>query len=60
MEFQQESLILVQTNFGEIREVRDKQHRVLEGSRLARLAAERAQRIEEASNKATQEQNQYW
>jgi len=51
----QEALVLVSNNFNEIREVREQQKRVLDGSRLARLAAERAQKMEDLSNRATQE-----
>jgi len=49
------ALTIVNDQFSVIREEKEKQTRVLEGGRLARLAAERAQKIEELSNAATQE-----
>ena len=42
-------------NFSAIREQRDRQKRVLEGSRLGRLAAEKADQMEQLSNAATRE-----
>ncbi len=51
----QEALVIVNDQFGEIREIREQQKRVLDGSRLARFAAERAQRMEDLSNRATQD-----
>lgn len=55
METQAEALSIVNGTFGEIRDEREQLKRVLEGSRLGRLAAERAQLIQERSNMATQE-----
>ena len=55
MATQAEAINIVNEQFGIIREEKEKQTRVLEGSRLARLAAERAQKVEELSNRATQE-----
>lgn len=55
METQAIALTLVNDQFNVIREEKNKQTRVLEGGRLARLAAERAQKIEELSNRATQD-----
>lgn len=52
------ALTIVYDQFSVIREEKEKQTRVLEGGRLARLAAERAQKIEELSNRATQERFQ--
>ena len=49
------ALTIVNEQFNTIRDEKNKQTRVLEGGRLARLAAERAQKIEELSNRATQE-----
>lgn len=54
-ELQAEALIIVNGTFGEIRDEREQTKRVLEGSRLGRLAAERAQMIQERSNAATLE-----
>ena len=54
-ELQQEALVIVNGTFGEIRDERDQTMRILEGSRLGRLAAKRAQLIQERSNLATSE-----
>ena len=53
METQAEALAIVNDQFGEIRDIREKEQRVLDGSRLGRLAAERAGRMESLSNAAT-------
>lgn len=55
METQAEAINIVNEQFGEIRDDRERQKRVLEGSRLGRLAAERAGLIESRSNAATAE-----
>lgn len=55
LETQAEALQMVNDQFSEIRDVREQQKRVLEGSRLGRLAAERAGLIESKSNTATRE-----
>ena len=55
LETQAEALQLVNGQFDEIRDQREQQKRVLEGSRLGRLAAERAGLIESQSNSATAE-----
>ena len=52
------ALTIVNDQFSVIREEKEKQTRVLEGGRLARLAAERAQRVEDLSNAATRERFQ--
>lgn len=49
------AMTMVNDQFNVIREEKNKQTRVLEGGRLARLAAERAQKVEDLSNRATQE-----
>lgn len=54
-ELQAEALNIVNGTFGEIRDEREQTQRILEGSRLGRLAAQRAQLIQERSNTATQE-----
>ena len=50
-----QAITVTNTQFGEIRDQRDRQKRVLEGSRLGRLAAANAARMEQLSNNATQE-----
>ena len=55
METQAQALTIVNDQFGEIRDERERQKRVLEGSRLGRLAADRAGLIESRSNAATRE-----
>lgn len=55
METQQEAIRIVNDQFGEIRDERERQKRVLEGGRLARIAAEEAGIIETRSNIATAE-----
>lgn len=47
------ALRMVNTSFTEIRDIRSQQQRVLEGSRLGRLAAAKAGLIEGQSNAAT-------
>ena len=54
-EAQAEALARVNSQFDEIRDIRERQQRVLEGSRLGRLAAERAGLIEGRANAATAE-----
>ena len=55
LETQAEAITIVNDQFSEIRDIREKEKRVLEGSRLGRLAAERAGLIENRSNVATKE-----
>lgn len=55
LETQAEAINIVNEQFGEARQEAEKQKRVLEGSRLGRLAAERASRIESLSNAGTEE-----
>jgi hypothetical protein len=55
LETQAEAINIVTEEMGQVRVERDRQTRVLEGSRLGRLAAERASRIESLSNAATEE-----
>lgn len=52
---QAEALTIIHGEFGDIRERREQEKRVLDGSRLGRLAAERAALIESKSNAATRE-----
>ena len=49
------SVTTTNERFAEIREIRDRQQRVLEGARLGRLAAEKAEQIEQLSNASTRE-----
>ena len=55
LETQAEAINIVTEEMGEIRQERDQQTRILEGTRLGRLAAERAALIESRSNAATEE-----
>lgn len=55
LETQAEAINIVNGEFAEAREEAERQKRVLEGSRLGRIAAERAAIIEGQSNKATTE-----
>lgn len=55
LETQAEAINIVTEEMGQVRVERDRQIRVLEGSRLGRLAAEAAGRIETRSNAATEE-----
>ena len=52
---QAEAINIITDEFSEARDEAEKQKRVLEGSRLGRLAADRAARIEDLSNSATAE-----
>lgn len=55
LETQAEAINIVNEEMGQARQEAEKQKRVLEGSRLGRLAAERAGRIEDLSNTATED-----
>jgi hypothetical protein len=55
MKTQAEAINIVNDQFSDIRDIREKEQRVLEGSRLGRLAAEKAGLIESKSNAATKE-----
>lgn len=55
IETQAEAINIVTGAFSEAREEAEKQKRVLDSSRLRRLAAEQASRIEDLSNQATKE-----
>ncbi len=55
IETQAEAINIITTEFSTAREVAEKQKRVLDSSRLRRLAADRAATIENLSNAATKE-----
>jgi adenosyl cobinamide kinase/adenosyl cobinamide phosphate guanylyltransferase len=55
LETQAQAITIVTEEMGQVRVERDRQTRVLEGSRLGRLAAEAAGRIETRTNAATEE-----